>query len=94
MLFFLTLLSPRPVPVSVGRVPATVIRDETVRRHLVAGATLDDVREAVTTLEDVERIARRVLGGEHPLTVAIEDSLRTSREVLRVRSDGGRVKFV
>ena len=26
-------------------------------------ATLDDLREAVTTLEDVERIARRVLGG-------------------------------
>ena len=57
-------------------------------------ATLDDLREAVETLADAERIARRVLGGEHPLTVAIEDSLRTSREVLRVRSDGGRVKFV
>ena len=27
------------------------------------GATLDDTREAVTTLEDAERIARRVLGG-------------------------------
>ena len=33
------------------------------------GATLDDLREAVATLEDVERIARRVLGGAHPLTV-------------------------
>ena len=29
-------------------------------------ATLDDLREAVTTLEDTERIARRVLGGAHP----------------------------
>ena len=26
-------------------------------------ATLDDLREAVTTLEDTERIARRVFGG-------------------------------
>jgi len=28
-------------------------------------ATLDDLREAVTTLEESERIARRVLGGAH-----------------------------
>ena len=32
------------------------------------GATLDDLREAVTTLEDTERTARRVLGGAHPAT--------------------------
>ena len=57
-------------------------------------ATLDDLREAVTTLEETERTARRIFGGAHPLTVASEDSLRTAREVLRVRSDGGRVKFV
>ncbi len=31
------------------------------------GATLDDLREAATTLEDTERIARRVLGSAHPL---------------------------
>jgi hypothetical protein len=42
-------------------------------------ATLDDFREAVTTLEDVERIARRVFGGTHPLTVEIEDELRDAR---------------
>ena len=30
------------------------------------GATLDDLREAVTTLEETERTARRVLGGAHP----------------------------
>ena len=41
-------------------------------------ATLDDLREAVTTLEEVERIARRVLGGAHPLTVDIEGELRES----------------
>ena len=40
------------------------------------GATLDDLREAVTTLEDAERVARRVLGGAHPVTVQIGLSLR------------------
>jgi hypothetical protein len=46
------------------------------------GATLDDLREAVTTLEGVERIARRVFGGTHPLTVEIEDELRDARAAL------------
>ena len=46
------------------------------------GATLDDLREAVTTLEDAERIARRVLGGAHPLTEGIESALERSREAL------------
>ena len=49
------------------------------------GATLDDLREAVTTLEDVGRIARRVLGTAHPLTQSIELHLRTSRDALHVR---------
>ena len=31
-------------------------------------ATLDDLREAVRTLEETERTARRVLGGAHPFT--------------------------
>ena len=48
-------------------------------------ATLDDLREAVTTLEDAERIARRVFGGSHPLTVDIEASLQTARAALRAR---------
>ena len=49
------------------------------------GATLDDLREAVTTLEDAERIARRVLGGAHPFTTAIEEDLRNARAALRAR---------
>ena len=49
------------------------------------GATLDDLREAVTTLEDIERIARRVFGGTHPLTKGIERDLRKSRAALRAR---------
>ena len=49
------------------------------------GATLDELREAVTTLEDTTRIARRVLGGAHPHTVDIGESLRYARDTLRAR---------
>ena len=48
-------------------------------------ATLDDFRKAVTTLEDTERIARRVFGGEHPLTTEIEKNLPFVRAALRAR---------
>jgi hypothetical protein len=48
-------------------------------------ATLDDLREAVATLEEIERIARRVLGGAHPLTEAIEHNVEKSRAALRAR---------
>jgi hypothetical protein len=44
-------------------------------------ATRDDLREAVTTLEDAGCIARRVLGGAHPLTVDIEGELQKARNV-------------
>ena len=50
------------------------------------GATLDDLREAVTTLEETERIARRVLGGAHPLAAEIEGDLQDARDVLELRS--------
>ena len=49
------------------------------------GATLDDLREAVTTGEETAQTARRVLGGAHPITSSVENSLRISREVLRAR---------
>ena len=49
------------------------------------GATLDDLREAVTTLEDADRTARRVLGGTHPVAMGIDDSLQLSRKLLRAR---------
>jgi len=48
-------------------------------------ATLADLREAVTTLEDIERIARRVLGGAHPTTEGIEDELQDVRAALYAR---------
>ena len=50
-----------------------------------AGATLEDLREAVTTFEDIVRIARRVLGAAHPLTTGIEQQLQNARVVLRAR---------
>ena len=56
-------------------------------------ATLDDLREAVTTLEDVERTARRVLGGAHPVAVDIEKDLRAARATLSAREAGRRVVF-
>ena len=52
-------------------------------------ATLDDLREAVTTLDDSERIARRVLGGSHPLTMEIKQNLQNARAALRARKPGG-----
>jgi hypothetical protein len=48
-------------------------------------ATLDDLREAVTTLEDSDRIARRVLGGAHPDVMGMELSLQDAQAVLRAR---------
>ena len=48
-------------------------------------ATLDDLREAVTILEDVERTARRVLGTAHPNVARIGVALRDARAKLRAR---------
>ena len=49
-------------------------------------ARLDDLRKAVTTLEDIERIARQVLGSAHPIRNAIEEHLRVTQAALRARS--------
>ena len=48
-------------------------------------ATLDDLREAATTLEEAERTARRVLGGAHPVAGEIEENLLLARAALRAR---------
>ena len=45
-------------------------------------ATLDDLREAVTTLAETSRTARRVLGGAHPTTGVVERSLEEARLTL------------
>ena len=49
------------------------------------GATLDDLREAVTTLEETESTARRVLGRTHPVAESIDFILQESRAALRAR---------
>jgi hypothetical protein len=48
-----------------------------------SNATLDDLHEAVTALEETERVAKRVLGGAHPDVAGIRDSLRVARAALR-----------
>ena len=54
-------------------------------RHNDPSATLDDLREAVTTLEEIEPTARRVFGGAHPLAANIGVTLREARAALRAR---------
>ena len=51
------------------------------------GATLDDLREAVTSLEELAPYARRVLGGAHPITGGIERALANARRALRAREE-------
>ena len=48
-------------------------------------AALADLREAVTTLEEMERIVRRKFGSAHPLTKKIEVSLEEAQAALRSR---------
>ena len=48
-------------------------------------ATRDELHEAVMTLEEAERTARRVLGGAHPITKGIGIELKNARARLRVR---------
>ena len=45
-------------------------------------ATLDDLRETVTTLEESSQTARRVLGGANPVTGSIEQNLEKARSKL------------
>ena len=48
-------------------------------------ATLDDLREAVATLAEIEPTARRVFGSAYPTTEGIADEFRYAREALRAR---------
>ena len=54
------------------------------------GATLKDLREAVTTLEDAARTARRVFGSAHPLTEAVAAYLQDAQAALRAREEAVR----
>ena len=58
------------------------------------GATLDNLREAVRTNEEVEQTARRVLGGAHPMMVDIERSLRFALEALSIHPHAAAAKTI
>ena len=51
--------------------------------YLDTSATLDDLREAVETSEEIARTARRVFGGAHPKSKEIEGVLKRARAKLR-----------
>ena len=51
-------------------------------------STFDEFREAVATFEDTARIARRVLGGAHPLVPLMEKTWRAVREQLPSLREG------
>ena len=50
-------------------------------------ATVDDLNEAVTTLEDARRIALRVMGGAHPVTGGLGRDLCKARFTLSIRGE-------
>ena len=50
--------------------------------RLCEGATLDDLHESVTTLEDLERRSQRVLGIAHPFTKGVAIDLFQARTEL------------
>ena len=83
---------PVPPPLIPSTVDITLIAKqyyaETLYNNVNAGASrrpLDDLREAVTTLEDVERTARRVFGGANPISESAETSLQNARAALAAR---------
>ncbi len=53
--------------------------------YYAATATLDDLREAVTTLEEIGGTARRVFGSAHPIASDIEGDLQKARAALGAR---------
>ena len=51
-----------------------------------ANATLENLNEAVDTLEEIEPTVRRVFGISHPFTAMVEQTLQWSRATLRARA--------
>ena len=52
---------------------------------LTVRGTLDDLVEAVETLEAVAKLWKRVMGERHPETPAVLEALKVAREKLRLR---------
>ena len=66
------------LPLTMQSLYATALCDD-------PGATLDDLRDAVATLEEIRPTARRVLGGAHPETAMIDQTLRAAQAALHAR---------
>ena len=60
----------------------TMITNYAIALSRDPAATLDDLRESVTMLEEAERTGRRVLGNAHPMVLGIQKDLRESRKAL------------
>ena len=75
----------KTMPVAQRNLGANDLYTLTARKvyaHMIyddEGSTLDEVREAMTMLEEAAPISRRVLGGTHPLTLQIETILNYLR---------------
>jgi hypothetical protein len=54
-----------------------------------ADATIDDLVEAVETLESVAKSWKRVMGERHPETVKVLNASKSAREKLRLRRAAG-----
>ena len=50
-----------------------------------SAATVGDLREAMRTVEETDRVVRHVLGDAHPLATTIELDLRDARAALDAR---------
>ena len=66
--------------------------EDTKGQTCYASATLDDLCEAIKSLEDLGRITRRVFGGAHPLTTQMDQALRAARAALAARETPSRSK--
>ena len=83
----------RTLPVArrvLGKYDTTTLASESIYAEALYGdpsATLVDVREAVTMLEELVPTARRVLGGAHPDVEGIETSLGCARAALCAREE-------
>ena len=75
------VLGDHPIPLMMGKIYGEVL-------CRADGATLDDFREAVETLEDTARTARRVLGGAHPVTKGLGGHLQNAQAAVRAREPG------
>ena len=53
------------------------------------GATVDDVAEAVETLDSVAKSWKRLMGERHPETAKVRSALKAKREKLRLRRAAG-----